>query len=361
MTSRLLFHIGDHKTGSTAIQNCLATGAWTSGRGSLLYPAQVNHFGLSSALRTVKEVSKEERHARFARIAARINANDAEVAVISSEQFEDVDPAALWAEIETHFPQYASSVEVIAYVRPHAERVLSSFNQMTKLGRTRMTLAEFHADQLAKGNYLYTPRFDRWRALFGDRLILRPMVRSALYQNCVVHDFLKHALRTEEVSLTAPALANSAASMEDLSMFRLMHKLWREAGIDTRTNLETAAAFDRILDEHQLKAPVKPALHRALTDQIIADYRADAASMDAQYFTGQPLTEALKKARGKSIPEEQPVQAHDYHGGQARQMIRGYARLTADLLAEQGPEMAKRLRHLRALRLQHDLSEGDAE
>ena len=187
--TRVIFHLGDKKTGSTAIQTAIAAKAWTCDTVSLLYPGneRINHIALAKSLHRrpgVKDTSR--RH--FTDVADEIRKHNPDVAVISAEDFEDVDPEALADAVRAYMPEYAEGAQYIAYVRPHAERLASSYAERVKAGGIMETMDELYA-RFHNGRMLvYRPRFERWRMAFGAAFTLRPMIRDQLFRQDVVQE-----------------------------------------------------------------------------------------------------------------------------------------------------------------------------
>ena len=125
--TKLVFHLGDMKTGSTAIQTALSSKGWTCDSVKLLYPHgnRVSHITFAQSLSGKVDHSRTEGLVQ--EILTELQANpDADVAVISAEHFENVDPQVLRQTIETYLPQYMADARFIAYVRPHADRFPST-------------------------------------------------------------------------------------------------------------------------------------------------------------------------------------------------------------------------------------------
>jgi hypothetical protein len=81
------------------------------------------------------------------------------------------------------------SVRIIAYVRPIKSFLESHFQQMMKLGAVGFDPALLN--RAAQGRpYNYSKRLEMVEAVFGaDLVTVRPFVRSALANGCVVRDF----------------------------------------------------------------------------------------------------------------------------------------------------------------------------
>ncbi|RMF41334.1 MAG: hypothetical protein D6754_01285 [Alphaproteobacteria bacterium] len=297
--SELVIHIGDCKAGSTAIQKALHSGDWTAEGGkSLAYAGTglrmkrdfANHHPLANAL---FQKAKFRRAPHLYEMLGREWAGcEADALVVSSERFEFVDPARLQGMLAEKLPDACAGLRLIVYVRPHAERLVSGYGQQIKQGVFTGTLEQFHDRTLGKRRFHFAERLGRWRNVFGDRLTVRPMIRSQLHRNCAAHDFLALATGTETARLAAASEANIAISLADLVLIRDFRlAAGRGRRIDT---------INRKLVDCMEESPVGDAprlrLHRDLAERILRDYADDAARLDAEFFTGPVMSDALAAA-----------------------------------------------------------------
>ncbi len=329
MVRDLVIHIGDPKTGSTAIQTVLATGGWSAPGLTVLYPAAVNHLPLARCLCLPAEAGM--RAARWRAVAARIAAAEADVAVISAELFERADPAALAATLAEFLPALAPRARVVGYVRPHADRLVAAWAERTKQGDTTADLAGFF--DRAKDQFRYAPRLARWRAVFGDRLTIRPFIRDRLAGGDVVRDFLEIVTQGRPVTVTRPAAANESLCLEDLAVLRELHR--RIAGRPALAAARRALGWNMAQELAAMPRPegTKPRLHRALVPAVRAAYAADAAAMDAAFFDGTPtLVPALEAALARAVEAEQSMRAEDHFGPDTLRLIGVWADLATLML-----------------------------
>lgn len=336
MVGEIVFHLGDRKTGSTSIQSVLAKRNWSFPAGDIVYPAKFNHIPLAKAL----SAPGEKRFAvdRFARVREAFEASDAAHGVISAEDFEYVDPQAVQDAIRRHLPDYVDRVRLVAYVRPHADRLLSAFAERSKKGVFQGSLEAFHDEILQSGMLHYAPRFAKWRTVFGDRFTLRPFVRDALYRSDVVWDFFRYLLGSEAFEITGPTRQNESLSVEDIAMMRAIHTQIRKL---TKEQKPAQQAFGWYMSNFLGAAPAKegtkPALHRALAEQVAEAYRADAAELDAGFFDGTPISDALAAAPAKAVAEPQSFRAVDHFRPAERRHFRIWAQFLLRLI-EADPE-----------------------
>ncbi|MDF2234127.1 hypothetical protein P2H44_16315 [Albimonas sp. CAU 1670] len=314
MTDRLLIHLGDCKTGTTAIQNVLKQGAWSSEGIDWVYPVdpeRLHNCNLASCL--YKPKMKKFRGPRWKKVNRRLKRSEADLGILSGEWFEFVDPEILDRILRRWIPDLAEEARLIAYVRPHAERVLSSFQERTKLGQYEGSLAEFHERVLEHGRFLYAERLRKWRAVFGDRYEVRPMVRDRLKDGDVVRDFLDFAVEGAAFELDETAAAgksaNESLSVQDLAWLRALH---RNSKLPPQVGRRAARAL-----QTDGRRGEKLRLDRALLERMRAAYLADARTLDAEFFGGEaegPMAAAFDRAAESALDAPQDLSPEAWFG-----------------------------------------------
>lgn len=324
MVDELVFHLGDCKTGTTSIQGVLAARAWTARCGDIAYPARFNHIPLAKTLSVPKERPHEAD--RFARLREALDGSAAAHGVVSAEHFEFVDPEQVQAAIQRHLPGYADRLRLVAYVRPHADRFLSTFAERSKKGVYDGTPEQFHAELVEKQLLFYAPRFEKWRALFGDRFTLRPFIRDRLYRGDVVQDFFRYLFGSEDFEITRDSDRNESLSVEDIAMMRAIHRRIRRRSKGLGPAQQAFGWYmSNFLGATPNPGGTKPRLHRSLAETLVETYRADAAALDAEFFEGTPMSDALEAAPGKSVEEVQSFDLKDHFGPAERRRVRVWA------------------------------------
>lgn len=335
MVGEIIFHLGDCKTGTTSVQAVLAEGAWKTGAGpgrDILYPARFNHIPLAKTLSVPAEAPHQAD--RFAKVRAAFDGSDAAHGVISAEHFEFVDPEALARAIDTHLKGY--EVRLIAYVRPHADRLVSTFAERAKKGLFQGDLEAMH-DRLIEDRLLfYAPRFERWRALFGAAFTLRPFLRDRLWQGDVVQDFFRFVLGGAGFEITRETDRNESLSVQDIAMMRAVHDLIRKQhpGAQMRQAQQSLGWYMAdLLGTMPFKRGIKPRMHAALAERVRAAYAEDAAALDAAFFEGDPMSAALAAAAGKAVEVPQSFEPRDHFSPAERRQFRAWARLLGRVMA----------------------------
>lgn len=316
----LIFHIGDHKTGTTSIQTALATGrVFVNGR-KPFYSADMAH---NYVVKHFKTLSKNPAGGGVARKNVEALANavaDAteNVCVISAEAFEDIDPLVFRSIAHAHFGRSFDDVRVVGYVRPHAQRIVSSFAEQTKIGVFLEDLTSFSEKVSRKKRFDYYPRLAAWRDALGDTFVIRPFVRNALHQGSVVHDLMHSALGDVDIAVEEGDKQNESASLEDLLRIKYIHQEMGEIGKSPQKFRHSFGwLISHLLDDLPRSATrTKIGLHRDLAERTRARYLKDARRVDQEFFGGTPhLEEGLDKALEEAIDAPQPSDPRAFFSG----------------------------------------------
>ena len=319
MVGDVVFHLGDCKTGSTSIQRVLAQKAWQADGISMLYSTGGNHIPTAKTLTQKKEF--KFRGLRFGQLNRHLTKSRADYAVVSAEHFEFTDPSVLSDAVQTYLPKFAGKIRYIAYVRPHAERLMSSFAEQSKNGQIHHSVEDLHRLYQENGRLFYTPRFEKWRRVFGDMFTVRPMIRDRLYKQDVVTDFFHYLLEGKPFKITNDTAANVSLSLEDLVMIREMRRHIRKNSTGLGKPLQVFGRhFGRVLASQRAVEGTKLRLHKALAEDVVQVYREDAIALDAGFFEGTPMSDMLETAVTKAINKPQSFLARDHYN--AREMRR---------------------------------------
>ncbi|MDA7429584.1 hypothetical protein PGB28_14030 [Primorskyibacter aestuariivivens] len=332
-------HIGDKKTGTTAIQQALASRAWDCKTVSLDYvvpPEAPYHHALAYAMATgdAKAVSLH-----MSDLVKRINASRADVVVISSELFRDVDPRYFRAQFETHLPGHMSRLQLLGYMRPHISRFESNYAQIVKLGFFTGTPEGHYNKTLDHPAYRHAELFLRWREVFGDRLTVRPMLRSELQDGDVVRDFFRHALDGAEFTLAPLPNVNASPSVQDIALLRrfhfdlsAVHKACDTPALKTARMRVGERLGDILTGFSVAREPQPLRIDRSLAQKIAETYKEDARRADAAFFD-KPLMQDALVAGVASAPETMPsIWAKDHFTPEVIGTVRILAQLTGEML-----------------------------
>ena len=335
MTKSLVLHIGDPKTGSSSIQEVLRHKLWESSQATLNYPDQLNSFPLANALSDPKQA--DQRAERWGRLAEWLRASQADVAVVSAEQFFRVDPMVLLDTLTDFLPEYVENLRVIAYVRPHAGRLVSAFMQRCKAGLYQGDMETFFDRTQGESLLRYAPRFQRWRDAFGSRFTLRPMIRSQLRDGDVVSDFIDFALNGAPFKLRGAVEANTSLPLKYLAGLREVQGILKRNQIPGGTRHSVGDHIGRTLVRIRpgADAGAKLQISQALYQDIMAHCQSDAEALDASFFGGQRLmVQALEDAANDAIPINQDTLATAHYSEEIIQALRKKARTLVTIFKE---------------------------
>lgn len=338
----LIIHIGDHKTGSTSIQLAFAKQLVELPGKTVMYPAKLamNAWGPRCVdyAQTADPDAQAAARRRLQQLAARIAKKDTDFVLISAEAFERVPAHSLRQVVDEIFAPVVDEIRIIAYVRPHAARLTSSYAERIKVGtRDAVTsgLEAFVAQRQRAEEFQYLPRFTAWAEQFGDAFTLRPMIKRALHNGSVVEDFLHHAFGGLPYQLTPDSQANESLCLEDLMRLKVVqgHMLDR---LDRPLRLKLGWEMARIIS-HQPRPQKrsKLQLHRALAKTIRTSYLADARALDQRFFAGQPMMEQeLSEAVTRAPRRAQSTTPADHLSGDEIRALTIQADLCATLLQQ---------------------------
>ncbi len=284
---RLVFHLGDPKTGTTTIQRVLHDRLVSCPTQEILPWTRLNAVAVANSLKSNPSVQRKE----FRSIDKWLSRSDADVAVISSEFFASTRPLALKNALEKHVPaDHYSDLSVISYVRPHASRFLAAFVQRTKTGRFFGDIDDFLAT-LQKNEPLtfnYSKRFGGWKSRFGDRFVLKPFIRSELRGGDIVEDFFDEVLRGAPFTIEEKIEANVSVTTKSLAGLQRMHEKLRDLGTDAKDRSIIGGAMGNVFLDSPHHTGEKPKLDRQTAQALISTFRNDAKKLDALFFS-EPL------------------------------------------------------------------------
>lgn len=297
MAKSVVFHIGDPKTGSSSIQQVLYDRSWTSATLKADYPRQLSAFPLANALLDSESAAKRAR--LMTETAQWVDGSDADVCIISAEQFSRIDPAMLNTALREFMPDHAGSARVVAYVRPHGQRFVAAYMQRMKTGAFFEDMEIFFNRTRKQRAFFYTPRFQAWKTVFGDRFTLRPMLPDQLRDGDVVADFLHLALQGAAFHLPARVRINESLSAEALSGLRVVQMILRLGDVPPDTRHAIGSYMGGALNRAQ-RPGTRLRLTPELYQKIAQTYRGDAQALDHEFFGAPLLEQALDAAAGET-------------------------------------------------------------
>ena len=347
MTRELVFHLGDRKAGSTSIQDTLRLKNWIGSVPSLGFRPKMMHYAYVAAA-TVDGGMNPKRRESLVELANQLANSPEDIGVISSESFEGSNPALLRDLLENFLPGFAKNARFIAYVRPHADRLLSSYSERVKVGGFSGSISE-HVDVAVKKKELhYLPRFQRWRQVFGDRFELRPMIRAQLHENCVVRDFLSFAFQSKDFTLLSDPASNVSLGLEDHAALIEFHRYMVDLPPASKAQPSIGRYLAIFLAGLPRQTSTKPAMTHATYLRLRDVFSADAQALDRMFFDGTPMMDALNTAEMRTVEVEQSLRVEDHFGADAVRLIQAFSQLVTKL-ASYEPKVWSQ--HITALRL----------
>lgn len=335
--TKLVLHIGHHKTGSTSLQDALATGRIQLVGRKLCYPSHLAHNYLPrqfSAHLDGAPIKSRPGMPDLADLAQMLRQGEHDYMVLSAEDFEYFPPAKAYQALKETLLPNAAGLSVICYVRPHAGRTLSSFCEQLKLGHFDGTLEDFHRQNLKPARFSYAKRLGQWQRQFGKDLTVRIMDRTTLHRGSVVADFVQTAFGSDaaQARLQDSETANSSLCVEELAMMKVLFGQLSDAN----RALTHAMGWDmarHLAEEAPVSTRTKPAIHRSLAERLWRDHRQDAKEMDTRYCRDNAIfLPALEKTVEQAVPEAQSFRPEDHFPAETLRMLRAMARMIDGLM-----------------------------
>ena len=335
MIENLVFHIGDPKNGSSSIQTAMQMGACHPEGLRIVSQPELNASAMANALNPNRlKPGRRERQRReeFGRKAEWVWNQDADLGIISAEFFSAASPKALREALAEFMPDHAETARMVAYVRPHGSRALSGYAQGVKSG-ARVDNMDMAMEELISRKILYyTPRFRRWRRVFGDRFILRPFLRSEMQGGDVVRDFFHTALEGAPFALDPLPSSNETLSLEEVAAMRRIQGQMIAAEVPEFIRLSLGGAIGRALAARPRRFRTKLVLDRANAERLRAIFVEDAQALDRAFF-GRPLMATeLDAAVEAAAPAAKSLEPEDYYSAVGLQRMERISGEIAELV-----------------------------
>lgn len=328
MIDRLLVHTGDPKTGTSSIQAALQAQAWACDKTTLWAQETNNAVALANSL-AAKHSEKRDRE--FSRVRDWFQQRPDGVGVISSEFFALRNPRQLAQALNQYFPDLPR--RTLSYVRPHASRLVSAYGQRLKTGEFDDSMDAFCHFAITAPTFEYNRRFTAWKKIFGEDMILRPFIRSALRGGDVVEDFFFQTLETDAFTLKPLDSVNEGLSVANLSGLRFLQGVFADQDLAQHHRLAIGGALQRKLSEGAATqvSGEKPRLHKAGAELLLTHLRADAEAIDRSFFGGDPhLEQDLLNARDRAAQTAQDFQPEThFSAAQLHSLKQAAERITA--------------------------------
>lgn len=270
--------------------------------------------------------------------------------VISAELFQEVDPQDFKIIIETHFSEFADRVRLISYVRPHAERLVSTYSEQVKIGLISTDM-KGHFENLSKRRRLhFFPRFAAWRDTFGDRFTLRFFQRDHLLNGDVVEDFFDWMFRHSGTIIQADQISNSSLTAGQVTLIWRFFDLMEANGNLSQQGRMTEFVGRALAAQFRasgLGAESEPIMiPENLAKRIQSKLRRDARKVDATFFSGNPMADALRNIPKKIIGTNKGNDATAYYSNEMLEAFDAMSQMSISLFGEGAVQAQKRVKHL---------------
>lgn len=348
MIKTLVIHLGDTKTGSTALQSVLRSGGYTTPSGqTVFYPGESLNQN-----RMPNSVAQSSQSRIFSSVAEEFRASECDFGVISAELFQAVDPKDLKQALEQEMPDFIDRLRLISYVRPHAEKLVSTFSEQAKFGKVADDLRDHFKNTRSKKKFHYAPRFEKWRSTFGDKFSLRLFQRNALLNGDVVEDFFQWMLGETGTKVNAQQLSNSALTAGQIALLRRFHDLLQREGFSKDKGRMPAAVARALVAQFRIsglgETSERVTLPPKLVTSIQSTYKKDAAKLDEMFFEGTPMSHALEAVPEKLIGVNKDFEASRFFSEETLQAFDTMAQMSILLMGENKKQLRKRANQVRA-------------
>ncbi len=227
---KLIIHAGPPKTGSTAIQYCLARNRDQLQKLGLLYPRAGcpwvrPRFGHHLLVWAFTGDRGTRSGGSWRNLLREIQASPAETVVLSSEGFSLLQDEHV-AKVRDYLREF-DDVEVVVYLRDQLKFMISLYKQRIKADGCALSFIEFAEETLWRADY--QALIERWGGAFGEDVITVRVYDKIKRPPGVVGDFIS-LLKPEVASLASdPSCCVTANVAQPNRNLVVMHKLNRRA------------------------------------------------------------------------------------------------------------------------------------
>jgi len=308
MIEQIDLHIGDCRTGTTALQSALVTG----GVRGAIYPGRgLNH---NEFARAILDNVPSKASAMLKDFATEARAKGVRRLVLSAEHLEFSNPEDVRQALVSECPDAAIVVHML--VRTHADAVLSRYAEHIKLGDALGPLRKFSERMIDRRRLHYPERLERWGLVLGSGF--KPAV------------FDEHAPQTLLQNLGGEAKAmpvkNARLFIEELAYLRWTHLRLKELGVKRGERGRFGRILAHGLRTREARSGTDIYLPTGIAQLMHETFGHDAAALDQTWFEGNRFTSGLANAARGAIDRPLQLRADLYFSQDQLALADGMAR-----------------------------------
>jgi len=244
---RIFLHIGQHKTGTTSIQN------FCSKNRDALQDCGYKYPGKKLSHHYVAKWLKEEKQLKLNKFFKRLSKHPQNNTVISSESFSKLEDSK-WEVLKNQIDAAKLDPILIFYLRRQDKAIESIYTQMLKNGKIKVSIQDF-VDGRKFPNLQYADFVKKLSAIFGeDKLIVASFEHAK-------QNLLKHFLSQLEIAES------------DFSKFKFINK--------NKNSKPSIDDLQSILDSNKIKMDIHhegdkyQLLNKKERQNLLSTYKAD--------------------------------------------------------------------------------------
>ena len=333
--TRLVMHIGTHKTGTTTLQHVLCENA-----------EMLRSRGIDFPLLSANPEFSPKNHSSLARSTTRAARGDVvpdqwmtvhdivrrdapDVVVLVGEQLCRLRPLA-WQALRTTLERIGfDSVDVVCYVRRQDSYLTSMYVQWVKAGRSSSPFEEVWK---AYSDHRFL-RYDRLHEIVGnklcpDRLSFRPFERSQFVRGSLLEDFLHTAgLDVELAELTGTdAALNESMGATSVRLLLLASAMANVMGVRGRKRRLAYREVRKVLPDHVPSDPKFVGWRNDQAERFLAGYEPHNRALARRLSGGDRLfTEEPARADNGSDEVHLGADAVERFTRDVRKILRAHA------------------------------------
>ncbi len=218
---QVILHIGQQKTGSTAIQACLSRNRTQLAAQGVLYPRSLGEkkANLINDLVASGSGLGASREAILSSINAEFSGKYPRALISEENLFERADPHL----VKEFFGRYATSWRILCYIRRPDEHINTYYQQGVK-DVYICTFDRFFEKYSDSTYYRYADIIGRWAEAFGREAVEVRVFHRKTLEGSPIEDFTQWAgLDLEGLSFDAEERVNESLDCVNTELLRLLH------------------------------------------------------------------------------------------------------------------------------------------